>query len=308
MSTEHHGAMDVLHFEREIARFDPSVVNLHYGVHHCSVKDVAAVLLARKRLVVTIHAPHEEDSGTLIARSRADIWAMRLAAPFVQAFVANSSATAKGIAATGVRQTKVHTVLCGVKPPEEFGRGRARRLLGIPESAFVISAVGGLVAYKGFVELAEAVGRLNETGCETLLLIAGDGPDAEAVADAARTLGSNCRMLGRVKDTAPVFAAADLFVLPSRQEGFGLVYLEAAFQGVPSIGCRSGGTPDAIGDASTGLLVQPGDTAELTEAIRSLRMDPERRLRMGAAAKARANTGYTDEVMADGYDKLLQRR
>jgi len=240
-------------------------------------------------------------------RGAAQTRAVRLAAPFVKAFVANSAATAEGIAATGIRRSKIHTVNCGVRPTLAFGRPRARNLLGIPESAFVISAVGGLVAYKGFVELAEVVAHLNATGSETFLLIAGDGPEAEAVARAAQKLGNHCRMLGRVKDTTPVFAAADLFVLPSREEGFGLVYLEAAFQGVPSIGYRSGGAPDAIGDESTGLLVQPGDTVGLTEAIRALRADPQRRTRMGANAKARASASFTDEVMATGYEQILDR-
>jgi glycosyltransferase involved in cell wall biosynthesis len=306
LSIDRRGVMDVVHFEREVARFNPSVVNLHYGVHYCSVKDVAAVKLARKRLIVTIHAPHTEAIGTLIDRSQNQIRSVRLSSHFIESFLANSNPTGEGIAATGVPRRKIHVINPGVRVPELVDRTMARRMLDIPDGAFVISAVGGLVHYKGFVELAEAVGRLNAAGLATLLLIAGEGPDAEPVENAARKLGAHCRMLGRVNKAEPVFAASDLFVLPSRQEGFGLVYIEAAFQGVPSIGCRSGGTGDAIEDGVTGLLVEPGNVDQLTEAIRSLRLAPERLASMGSAARERANRGFTDEVMTDAYDRVLR--
>jgi glycosyltransferase involved in cell wall biosynthesis len=307
LSTEGRGGRDVVDLRREIARFHPTAVNLHYGVHYCSIKDIAAVLLTGRRPVVTIYAPYSISPGTLIDRSSNQIRSVRLAAPFVKKFVAISRNTAEGIAATGISASKIQTVLCGVQQPGLIDRAAARARLGIGAGTFVVSAVGGLVDYKGFVDVAAAVGRLNAEGQETLLLIAGSGPDEAAVTAAAGRLGEHCRLLGRVNETAPVFAASDLFVLPSRQEGFGLVYLEAAFQGVASIGCRSGGTPDAIDDGITGLLVPPGDVTALTDAIRALRSDPQRRAQMGAAARARATVGYTDEIMADSYDRILRQ-
>ncbi|MCL6498623.1 MAG: glycosyltransferase, partial [Firmicutes bacterium] len=78
-------------------------------------------------------------------------------------------------------------------------------------------------------------------------------------------------LVGRVADTADVYAAADVFALSSYLEGFGLVYIEAALHGVPSIGAAVGAVPETIRDGETGLLVPPGDRAALAGAIGRLR-------------------------------------
>jgi glycosyltransferase involved in cell wall biosynthesis len=104
-----------------------------------------------------------------------------------------------------------------------------------------------------------------------------------------------------VPDTADLYAASDLFALPSYLEGFGLVYVEAAFHGVPSIGADMGGTREAILDGETGLLVPPGDRAALAGAIQRLRDDAVLRRRFGAAARARARARFAPARMADEY-------
>ena len=120
-----------------------------------------------------------------------------------------------------------------------------------------------------------------------------------------RRLSCRAQFLGRVADTTDAYAAADLFVMPSREEGFGLVYIEAAFHGVPSIGCRVGGVPVAIHEGKTGLLIEPGDTGALSAAIQQLRCDEGLRLRMGSAARERALAEFTEATMAQRYEQVL---
>jgi glycosyltransferase involved in cell wall biosynthesis len=103
-----------------------------------------------------------------------------------------------------------------------------------------------------------------------------------------------------------LLAAADVFVLPSRIEGFGLVYIEAAMHGVPSVGCAVGGVPEAIADGVTGLLVPPGDVDALRDAIVNLRTHPEWRARLGATARTRALTEFTDHRMYQCYRALIK--
>src|SRR5690606_35735639 len=97
----------------------------------------------------------------------------------------------------------------------------------------------------------------------------------------------------------------DVFALPSDLEGFGLVYLEAALQGVPSVGSASGGAADAIEDGRTGLLVPPGDIPALTIALRRLLADDDLRWDMGMRARDRVRDRFTASAMVEAYESLL---
>jgi glycosyltransferase involved in cell wall biosynthesis len=112
------------------------------------------------------------------------------------------------------------------------------------------------------------------------------------------------QFLGHVTDTGEYYAAADLFVLPSRHEPFGLVFVEAAQYGVPSIGTRVGGIPEAIEDGVTGLLVLPQNPGQLCDAIERLIQDSELRSRLGAAAQGRARQLFCEDTMVAAYATL----
>jgi glycosyltransferase involved in cell wall biosynthesis len=111
--------------------------------------------------------------------------------------------------------------------------------------------------------------------------------------------------LGRVPDTTDVYAASDLFVLPSHLEGFGLVFIEAAFHGVPSIGTNVGGVPYAIEDGKTGMLVPVKDDAAFAASIKKLWDHAALRQQMGEAARARACSEFTEARMAERYAAIL---
>ena len=115
-------------------------------------------------------------------------------------------------------------------------------------------------------------------------------------------------MLGRVseEDRAALLGAADVFVMACRnrwlgleQEGFGIVFLEAAAAGVPQVAGDSGGASEAVLDGETGFLVaDPGDPGPVAEALRSLLADPNRRRRMGRAARSRVQESFDNDVLA----------
>jgi len=128
-------------------------------------------------------------------------------------------------------------------------------------------------AYKGFDLLIEALPLIRRDYPAVRLRIVGQGDDQPRLADLAARLGVSDRVdfLGPVDDTALAaeYAACDLFALPSRREGFGLVYLEAMAYGKPCIGARAGGVPEVITD-SVGQLVEYGDLAGLAAAVSDL--------------------------------------
>lgn len=104
----------------------------------------------------------------------------------------------------------------------------------------------------------------------------------------------------------------NVFVMPSRceptipwQEGFGIAFVEAAAFGVPAVGSRSGGIPDAVVDGETGILVPEESPGDLADALIFLYQNPEARRRMGAAARERARSQFSPEVIAAQFRELI---
>jgi phosphatidylinositol alpha-1,6-mannosyltransferase len=134
--------------------------------------------------------------------------------------------------------------------------------------------------------------------------IVGGGPDAERLKLLTKNLQLNGKVVfydnvvdGQLPD---FYRQCDLFVMPCRQigadvEGFGIVYLEAALFGKPSVAGRSGGAPEAVSDGKTGIVVDPESTDEIADAIIKLLKDDNLRWQMGEAARERATDEFTWE-------------
>jgi glycosyltransferase involved in cell wall biosynthesis len=109
-----------------------------------------------------------------------------------------------------------------------------------------------------------------------------------------------------------LYATCDVFVAPSRYESFGLVYLEAMSRAKACVACEAGGAMRIVIGGETGHVVPPGDGSALAEAILDLARDREKRLRMGAAGRARAETEFSVERMVERtlalYDEILESR
>ena len=131
--------------------------------------------------------------------------------------------------------------------------------------------------------------------------IVGKGPGWEGAvrAHAALGLGDRVALLGDVSRDrlAEEYVSADIFCLPSVQESFGLVFLEAMAAGLPIVACRAAAIPEVVEDGVTGLLVPPRDPAGLARALEALAANPERARAMGEAGR-RAVPSYTPERVA----------
>jgi len=212
------------------------------------------------------------------------------------AVFAVSRFTAGLVGGLGVPPGRVVTAPNGV----DLGRFRPvdpgpwRRLA--PAGRPVVLSAGRLVRRKGIDTLLRACAALPRSLPPPALVVAGDGPDRPRLEALARGLGVPARFLGRVpdRDLPALYSAADLFVLAAREEpngdveGFGLVLLEAAACGTPSVACRSGGVPDAVDDGVSGLLVPPDDPPALAAALTRLLSDEALRRRLSCGARARA--------------------
>jgi glycosyltransferase involved in cell wall biosynthesis len=174
----------------------------------------------------------------------------------------------------------------------------------------VLLAVGTLERHKGHQVLLEALARLVSRGLRTpwkLIIAGGRGGDQhEALLQFAEEEGldDRVRIVTNRNDIPDLLALADIFVMPSLQEGLPMALLEAMTAGKAIIASATSGIPEAIVDGRDGLLTTPGDIGSLSEALRSLLADPARRDTLGAAAAERARQEFTVQVMAERYETL----
>lgn len=201
------------------------------------------------------------------------------------------------------------------RPLDDAARRAARERLGLPVDAELIVGISRLVPRKGFDTAIRAVARLAPSRPDLVLAIAGGGRDRERLEKLAHELGAPVRFLGRVpnEDLADLYACGDLFTMLCRnrwggleQEGFGIVFAEAAAAGVPQVAGDSGGAAEAVADGVTGIVVRrPEDVAEVAAAFADLLDDPERRRAMGIASRERAVTEFSYDVLAERLGRVL---
>lgn len=192
---------------------------------------------------------------------------------------------------------------------DDDARRAARERFGIPIDAELIVGVSRLVPRKGFDTAIAAVARMARARPNLELVIAGAGRDEGRLARLARDRGAPVRFLGRVsfEDLPLLYGCADVFTMLCRnrwlgleQEGFGIVFLEAAACGVPQVAGASGGAAEAVDDGVTGIVVDdPDNVDEVVKAFEHLLDDDAVRRSMGAAARVRAEAEFSYEVLAE---------
>ncbi|MDH4074650.1 MAG: glycosyltransferase family 4 protein [Acidimicrobiia bacterium] len=189
-------------------------------------------------------------------------------------------------------------------------RAAARHALNLGDDQFVVASVNRLVPRKGMDVLIRAAAQLAGEGLPIQVLIGGAGRQQDKLARLIVTTRAPARLLGSLTndDVARLYGAADAMAmlchdrwLGLEQEGFGIVFLEAAAAGIPQVAGRSGGAHEAVKHGVTGLVEpRPRDVRAVARALATLANDPETRLRMGRAARER--------VRADlDYDRLAHR-
>jgi glycosyltransferase involved in cell wall biosynthesis len=150
-------------------------------------------------------------------------------------------------------------------------------------------------------DLLEAAVILRRRIPDVRVRIVGKGPEWEAATriHERRGLGATVALLGDVsrEQLAEEYVNADLFCLPSVQEGFGIVFLEAMAAGLPVVACRAAAIPEVVEDGVTGRLAPPRDPPALAEAMGDLLENAERRREMGEAGR-RAVTRFTPDRVA----------
>ncbi|MDR7415115.1 MAG: glycosyltransferase [Armatimonadota bacterium] len=196
-----------------------------------------------------------------------------------------------------------------MRDAHRLGREEARRSLGLPDRVPVVLYVGRLLRIKGVHHLLGAFPRVLARFPDALLLVVGDGEESRNLRALAQRTGVGPRIafLGARphEEVIRCMRAADVFVLPSLVESFGIVLLEAMSCGLPVVASRVMGIPYLVEDGQNGFLVSPQDEAALADRITALLSDP--RLRGSFAERnVQKASAYAVSRIADRFLELWQ--
>jgi glycosyltransferase involved in cell wall biosynthesis len=287
------GLLTIGRLARRLRRLAPAVVHTHgeAGVFW----GLPAARLAGRRAVALVYQNEDEAPVKMMVERGM----LRMAA----VVVAGSGDIARFVGERfGVTGARLRTIYCGV--PVTLPAGDAAPP-GAKQAPPTLITVGRLVARKGHAALIEALALVRGRVPGTRLVIVGDGPERPALEALAarRGMGAAVTFAGTVHPAAPLLAAADVFVFPSLTEPQGLALLDAFVAGTPVVASRTGGIPEMLRDDVEGLLVEPGNSPALADAI--VRMLHDRGLRESCVVGGRRRAATFDvEAIADEYVDL----
>jgi glycosyltransferase involved in cell wall biosynthesis len=294
----------------------PVIVHTHLA----KAGTLARLAARRNRVPLIIHTFHGHvlEGYFSPAVTRAFVAIERGLARWTDAFIAISPQIRDQILALGVgRPSQWHVVPLGLELDpiirSTMTRAEARRRLGLDPNRRLVANVGRLVPIKDHSTFLRAAADVVRSHPDVTFVIAGDGElRASVESEARRLLPERVRFLGWVHDLATLYAALDLVVLTSRNEGTPVALIEAGAAGKPVVATSVGGVPDVVRDGTTGLLAPAGHPRALATQIVALLEDSSRADAMGRAGREWVRERYSvQRLVADTaslYRELLARK
>lgn len=288
-----------------LRRVQPDLLHVHHvwpaaDRYLASIADAAGV----PHLVITEHIVGESHSAAQRALKRREL-------DGADAVTAVSGAVAESLRADyGLDPVRVKVVPNGADPPDEEAERpamrRYRESLGAGMLRPLWACVGRLERQKGQDVLLEALALLRRRGIDFVCAFAGDGSLRESLESRrdALGLGAHARFLGQLEDPAPLLAAADAVVLPSRWEGLPLVVLEALARGRPVVASAVGGIPEVIEDGVEGRLVPPDDAPALAAALEDFFRRSDVAQQMGRRGARLIQERYTWPRVVESFEAV----
>lgn len=265
-----------------------------YGTMCARLAGVRGVIASRR----SWYSPHLQ--GRILR-------ANRIAYRFADRVVGNSPSVSRLVESEGgIKASRIVTIP-NFLDPESFepiapeDRRRMLDAVGVPGGAFVVGIVARLSTVKDHATLLRAVASLRDRIPALHCVLVGDGPERGAIESQARSLGiaDIVHLAGERTQPPNLHALFDVSVLCSTTEAFPNSVLEAMAAARPVVATDVGGTPDAVHEGTTGLLVRPSDPSRLADAIFRLYNEPALRVKLGNAGCAAARAGYSaDAVIA----------
>ncbi len=286
--------------QQEVAlRENLDLLHVHYAIPHATTAWLAKQMLADRRDLKVVTTLHGTDI-TLVGQDPSYFTITKFSIEHSDRVTAVSQylrdETYRAFGCVGCEVTVIPNFVSPVEyhPPTD---GSCRQALA-PRDHKILVHVSNFRPVKRLSDVVHIFAGVRRALPATLVLV-GDGPDRDATQQEVDRLGlrTDVRFLGKVDRVAEVLRGADLFVLPSQTESFGLAALEAMACGVPVIATRVGGLPEVVADGETGALAPLGDVDAMTERALAILRDPAGHARMRTAAAARALEFSTDTIV-----------
>jgi len=278
---------------------------------HGYFADICAIPCARlagMKSVVTCHGFISNDRK-LRLYNRLDKLLIRLSTVIIVV----SEGIGEELLRSGITDKQIRVVPNGVPAGPDRLRSKhlrqeTRSALKLSGDEFVVGYLGRLSEEKGVNYLVEAVARLKGQGAAVKLLLVGDGPSRRALEELSHARLGNGHVVfaGFQENTEQWLTAMDVFALPSLTEGTPMALLEAMAAQVPIVASAVGGVPKVIKDGKNGLLVPPGDVAELASALARLLAGDELGLRLAANAVHDVERDYGLDVWRKQYEEIYE--
>jgi glycosyltransferase involved in cell wall biosynthesis len=231
----------------------------------------------------------------------------------VDGFIAISAEIREGLIRDGIAQAKILDITNFIdpeifRPPMSGEKTRLKERFGYSGKTLLLF-VGRLVPRKGVPHLLETWKEVSPDFPDARLLILGDGPLLDVLVELATRLeiSGTVHFAGRVDNVPEYLRVADVFVLPSLQEGMSNSLLEAMASGLPAVASRIGGVVDVVEDGKNGLLVDPADRFAFSESLRRVLRSAALRARLAQYAIETIRTSYGLEARVRSYRELYER-
>lgn len=252
----------------------------------------------KKPLIITVHGA---DFQKTIFKNKRCQDAVKKVIKFSQKIIVVSNKLKKiGEERLGIKKNKIEVIANGISKEDIF-KGKSNLLRKYKEKKVILS-VSNLVKTKGLDFNLKAIKKLEKKYPNLIYLMIGEGKERKALKKLIKLLKleDEVELLGQLphKKVMEYISVCDIFSLPSWQEGFGIVYLEAMAQEKPVIACKGEGAEDFIQDKKTGILVRPKDVDSLAVAMDFLLSNPKKAKEIGKNAKRLILENYTLEKAA----------
>lgn len=295
----------------DVARFEElDLLHVHYAIPHATSAVLARQILEQQGLIVPVVTTLHGTDITIVGQD-----------PSFAPVVNYSMNQSDGITAVSHylrMETEKHfdiqrpiEVIPNFIDTERFVRMNKEHFKQAlcPDGEKLLVHVSNFRPVKRAGDVVQIFHRLREEGLPVKLLLVGDGPDRDAVQRLARDLGvySDIRFLGKQEPVEEILSIADIFLIPSGSETFGLAALEAMACSVPVVSSDIGGLPELNIDNETGFLCPLGDIDTFTDRTRRILLDEDLHARMANAARKRAVEVFDQDIIVPAYEAYYQR-
>ena len=279
------------------------IMHAHYAIPHASAALLARMALEGKlKVITTLHGT----DITVVGSDPSYLPMVKLAIRESDGVTAVSRyLKEETIRSFGVGES-IEVIPNFVRPPEE-SEPRCRQWLA-PKDSAVLVHISNFRPVKRVMDVIKVFERVRRQIPARLIMV-GDGPDRAEAETYCREQGisGEVRFTGKQLDVGAVLACADLFLLPSATESFGLAALEAMAYGVPVVAAAVGGVPEVIREGVDGFLRSMGDVDGMAEAALRVLRDPATHKRMGESARKHALGDFAEDPVVDQYEALYEK-